>query len=109
MEKARILESLIKEKGYNLRSFAEKCNMPYTTLYGIMKRGVGKAGVDNIITICENLNITVDELETMARGSNKEKYQPTYEDMQDLIARNGRKLSPEEKMRLIKMLTELEE
>ena len=32
MDKARILEQLIKEQGYNLKSFAAKCGMPYTTL-----------------------------------------------------------------------------
>ena len=42
MEKAKILEQLIKEKGYNLKSFAFKCDIPYTTLYGIIKNGVGK-------------------------------------------------------------------
>ena len=33
MEKAKILEALIKERGYNLKSFAAKCGIPYTTLY----------------------------------------------------------------------------
>ena len=42
MDKARILEQLIKEQGYNLKSFAAKCGMPYTTLYGIIKNGVGR-------------------------------------------------------------------
>lgn len=107
MEKAKILEALIKENGYNLKSFAAKCGIPYTTLYGIIKNGVGRASVDNIIIICEHLGITVNDLNDMANGSAKEKYQPTYEDMQQLIARNGKNLTTEEKMELIKLLSEL--
>ena len=49
MEKAKFLETLIKERGYNLKSFAAECGIPYTTLYGIIKNGVGKAGVVNSI------------------------------------------------------------
>ncbi len=33
--------------------------------------------------------------------------EPSYEDVEKLIARNGKKMSTEEKMKLIKMLTEL--
>lgn len=107
MEKAKILESLIKEHGYNLKSFSEKCKIPYTTVYGIIKNGVGRASVDNIIIICENLDITIEDLNAMAKGTPREKFEPTYEEMQQLIARNGKKLSTEEKMHLIKMLSEL--
>jgi len=107
MEKAKILEALIKERGYNLKSFATKCGIPYTTLYGIIKNGVGRASVDNIIIICEHLGITVNDLNDMANGSSREKYQPTYEDTKKLIARNGRNFTTEEKMELIKLLSEL--
>lgn len=108
MEKARILEHLIKEQGYNLKSFAAKCAIPYTTLYGIIKNGVGKASVDNIIIICKNLGITVESLEDMAKGGSQNQYEPSYDDMEQLIARNGNKLSTKEKMKLIKLLSELE-
>lgn len=106
MEKAKILERLIKEQGYSLKAFAEKCNIPYTTLYGIMKNGVGRASVDNIIIICRNLGIKIEELEAMAKDKTDE-YGSSYEDMHQLIARNGKKLTTEEKMELIKLLSEL--
>jgi predicted transcriptional regulator len=104
MEKAKILERLIKEQGYNLKSFAEKCGIPYTTLYGIIKNGVGRATMDNILIICKNLGIKVEELEEMAEGLEKESYEPTYEDIQSLIARNGKKLTLEQKQDIIKTL-----
>jgi len=105
MEKAKILEKLIKEQGYNLKTFAEKCGIPYTTLYGIIKNGVGRASIDNVLIICKNLGIKVEDLEAMANGL--EEAEPTYDELQYLIARNGKKLTVEEKMKLIKLLSEL--
>ncbi len=108
MEMAKILESLIREKGYSLKSFASKCGIPYTTLYGIIKNGVGKASVNNIIVICRNLGIKIEELEEMAGKSIPQEEPPAYEQMELLIARNGKKLSPEERIHLIKLLSENE-
>lgn len=110
MEKAKFLEALIKEQGYNLKSFAAACGIPYTTLYGIIKNGVGKAGVDNILIICRQLGITVEELEEQTaenQSGKKMAEEPNFYDMESLIARNGRKLSSEEKLRLIQLLSEL--
>jgi predicted transcriptional regulator len=104
MEKAKILERLIKEQGYNLKAFAEKCGIPYTTLYGIIKNGVGRASMDNILIICKCLGIKVEELEEMAAGAPKENYEPTYEDIKILVARNGKHLTPEQKQEIIKTL-----
>lgn len=108
MEKAKILEMLIRQQGYNPKSFAAKCNMPYTTLYNILKKGVGRASVDNIITICHNLGITVDQLEEMATGEIREVKEPSFEDVEKLVARNGKAMTTEQKMRLIKLLSEIE-
>lgn len=105
MEKAKILERLIKEQGYSLKAFAVKCNIPYTTLYGIMKNGVGRASVDNIIIICKNLGIKIEELQAMA-GDDDEEFGTSFEDMHQLIARNGKNLTTEERMELIKLLSE---
>lgn len=106
MEKAKILEQLIKSQGYSLKAFAEKCGIPYTTLYGIMKNGVGRASVDNVIQICKTLGITVEELESMA-GGEVSAHEPSYEDVEQLIAHNGKDFSTEQKMRLIKLLSEI--
>ena len=103
MEKAKILEKLIKESGYSIRAFAQKCGIPESTLYTILKNGVGRATMDNILIICKNLGIKVEELEEMAEGLEKQ-YEPTYEDIQSLIARNGKKLTLEQKQDIIKTL-----
>ena len=107
MEKAKILEQLIKKQGYSLKAFAEKCGIPYTTLYGIMKNGVGRASVDNVIQICKHLGIKIEELESMANGESSVE-EPTYEAIEQLIARNGKEYTTEQKMRLIKLLSEID-
>lgn len=107
MEKARILERLIKERGYSIRSFAKKCDIPESTLYTILKKGVGRASVDNIIIICKNLGIKIEELENMVKGETPIP-EPSYEDVEQLIARGNKGFSTEQKMRLIKLLSELD-
>lgn len=106
MEKAKILQELIKEQGYSLKAFAAKCNIPYTTLYGIMKNGVGRASVDNVIQICQTLGIKIEDLERMASGE-KIETAPSYDDVERLVARNGKNMSKEQKLRLIQLLSEL--
>ncbi|HHY42538.1 MAG TPA: helix-turn-helix transcriptional regulator [Thermoanaerobacterales bacterium] len=75
MKRAEIVKKLIKETGLSLKAFAEKANIPYTTLYSILERGVGNASVDNVIKICRALNISVDELQDMA-NDDKPKTKP---------------------------------
>lgn len=104
MNKAKVLEQLIKERGYSIRQFAQKCGIPESTLYTMLKNGVGKASVNTVITVCKNLGITVEQLEEMAEGENNTVYEPTYEDIQSLIARNGKKLTLEQKQDIIRTL-----
>lgn len=104
MDKARVLEKLINETGYSKRAFAEKCGLSESTLYSILKRGVGGASVNTVMIICKELGITVEELDEMARGESKSPYEPTYEDIQCLIARNGKRLTLQQKQDIIKTL-----
>ena len=104
MEKAKVLERLIKESGMSVRAFAEKCGLPESTVYTILKKGAGKANVNNVISMCKILGITVEELDEMSKGETKVIYEPTYEDIQSLIARNGKKLTLEQKQDIIRTL-----
>jgi lambda repressor-like predicted transcriptional regulator len=104
MKKAKILETLIKDTGLSMKSFSQKCGIPYTTLYTILKNGVGRASLDNIVIICKNLGIHIEDLEAMASGEEKVSYEPSYEDLQSLIARNGKNLTIEQKQEIIKSL-----
>ncbi len=82
MDRNELIIKLIKEAGYSsVKAFAEKCGMPYTTLHSMLKRGIGNASIDNVILICKNLGITVEQLEkaelfdspTYAIGENGER------------------------------------
>ena len=59
------LKELILKEYKSIREFASIAELPYTTVDSILKRGVEKANVINIIKICEVLDIDVD---TLAKG-----------------------------------------
>lgn len=60
MKREQYLKEKILEEG-NIKDFATKINMPYTTLLSILKN-VGGASIDNIFKICRGLNITAEIL-----------------------------------------------
>ena len=67
MKREEIISKLIDEKFKSKRQFAEFINIPPTTLQSILKRGIGKASIDNVISICKGLGISIDDLERMAQ------------------------------------------
>lgn len=69
MDKSSILKKLILDTGRSMRQFSIDANLPYTTLMSILKRGVGRASVDNVLLICKELNITIDDLEKLSLNS----------------------------------------
>lgn len=71
MERTKVIRRLIKDTGLSLKAFAEKANVPYTTLYSILERGVGNASVDNVIKICRALGITIEELDMLFEDESK--------------------------------------
>lgn len=70
MEREEIIRRLIKEKGMSLKAFAASADIPYTTLHSMLDRGIGKAAVDNVIKVCKELGISIEELEEMSNDIN---------------------------------------
>lgn len=68
MKKAVLIKQMIEETGMSLKTFATKANLPYTTLYSMLERGVGNASVNNAIKICKTLNISVEQLDDISNG-----------------------------------------
>lgn len=66
MKREDFLKQKIKESGYNLKDFATKIDMPYTTLLSIVNKSVGGAALDNIIKICHGLGINIEMLNPYA-------------------------------------------
>ena len=56
------LKSMIIEKYGSMTKFSSVIGIPNPTLASIMSRGITKASISNIIKICQELNISADEL-----------------------------------------------
>ena len=56
------IKSLIISRYGSLSSFCERINLPYSTVDSILKRGIAKANVLNVIKICNELGLSVDSL-----------------------------------------------
>ena len=56
------LKELILDNYGSLAEFCKKIDLPWTTLDSILKRGVDKANIKNIIKITSELNIDVESL-----------------------------------------------
>lgn len=57
------LKNEILKNYKSIRAFTLKIEIPYTTLDGILKHGITRAGVSTMIKICNELNISIEALE----------------------------------------------
>lgn len=62
MTKEAYIRELILQRCATVKDFAASIEMPYTTLLGMLKNGLGGAAVDNVIRVCRALDLTVEEL-----------------------------------------------
>lgn len=81
------LKEYILTQYKSLREFATFADIPYTTVFGILKRGVHNASIGNIIRICQTLNIDADELakDKIVPLSAPKEHQPVKVEINDLI------------------------
>lgn len=56
------IKDLILNRYGSLNYFCNKIKLPYSTVDTILKRGIGKANVINVIKICNELGLSVDSL-----------------------------------------------
>ena len=56
------IKDIIIDKYGSVKRFANKIDVPYTTIDTILKRGMLNSNALNVIKICKELNIDVDEL-----------------------------------------------
>ena len=69
MTREEFLKMLIKQKGYTIKSFADKIGIPYTSLLSMLNGSIGGAAVESVIKICEELDISVESLKNEEIGS----------------------------------------
>lgn len=56
------LKQFIELKYKNLREFSMQCNIPYTTVYTILIRGIKNSSLTSILKVCAALRISADAL-----------------------------------------------
>ena len=91
MERAEILRKLMTEKNMKVSDIVRITGIPYSTIKSMLENGIEKTSYVNVCKVCEALGITTDDLEEMVNGIDKKTIEPTYEDVEELVARNGKK------------------
>lgn len=56
------LRALIVKRYGSVNKFAQECGVSQSTLFTALSRGITKANIQTIITICRKLNISTDDL-----------------------------------------------
>lgn len=56
------IKYLILAKCGSVKEFAKEIELPYTTVSGILKRGILNSNAENILKICDKLNVDVGSL-----------------------------------------------
>lgn len=62
MNREDFLRSLMISKYGSVKEFSRIVGIKYTTIMTMLKNGIGNAGVDNVIAICEKLGISPENL-----------------------------------------------
>lgn len=108
MERAKILRRIMADKNLKVADIVRTTGIPYSTIKSMLENGIEKTSYVNVCKVCNALGINTDDLEKMANDASERNTEPSYEDVENLVARNGKKMTTEQKMRLIKLLSEIE-
>ena len=99
------IAELKKKKGLTNEELSTLSGVPKGTIDKILSGVTKDPKLETLKAIARVLECSLDDF--IDSSDKASKPEPTYEDLQYLIARNGKSLSTEEKMKLIKMLSEL--
>ena len=93
-----------KKLGMTSEELSEKSGVPLGTLNKILSGATKDPKLETLKSIAHVLGLTLDDFDDKAK---KVVPEPTYADVERLVARNGKQMSVEQKMRLIKLLSEI--
>lgn len=96
-----------KRMGITTQELSERSGVPKGTLDKILSGVTKDPKLETLKSIARVLGCSLDDFDD-DDAPNKISNTPPYEQMELLIARNGKKLSTEERMHLIKLLSENE-
>lgn len=97
-----------KRLGITTEELSSKSGVPIGTLNKILSGDTKDPKLGTLKAISRVLGLTLDDFDDYEFNEKKENSESTYEHIEDLIARNGKELSTEKRMRLIKLLSEIE-
>lgn len=101
MTREDYIKALIKSHGYTLKDFAKTIHMPYTTLLSILNGSIGGAAMDNVLKICQKLDIRIEELNALSLNAEPEQEgTPSANDVDERLLELIRALPPEKKTAL---------
>lgn len=94
-----------KKLGITSEELSTRSGVPLGTLNKILSGDTKDPKLGTLKAISRVLGCTLDDFDDVADSKT---FEPSYEDVESLIARNGKVFSTEEKMKLIKLLSELD-
>lgn len=105
-----VLNDRIKEmrirRGLTLAYVAERLGVREATMQRYESGEIKNIKHDTIVKLASILNCTPSYLMGWEDFNPNE---PTYDDVERLVARNGKKMSKEQKLRLIQLLSEIDD
>lgn len=99
------IEEYKRRLGMTTAALAEKSGIPKGTLDKILSGVTKDPKLETLKAIARVLGCTLDDFDDVPHIKT---IAPSYEDVEQLIARNGKDFSTEQKMRLIKLLSEID-
>ena len=91
-----------KALGMTNEELSNRSGVPKGTVDKILSGITKDPKLETLKALAKVLGLTLDDFDDTPRPD------PTYEDMKQLIARNGKQMTTEQKMHLIKMLSDLQ-
>lgn len=95
------IAELKKKLGITTEELSKRSGVPIGTLNKLLNGSTKDPKLETLKALARVLGCSLDDFDDC---DNKYQYEPTYEDMQSLIARNGKKLTLEQKQEIIKTL-----
>lgn len=99
------IEEYKRRLGMTTAELAEKSGVPKGTLDKILSGVTKDPKLETLKAIARVLGCTLDDFDDQPR---KRTIEPSYEAVEQLIARNGKEYTTEQKMKLIKLLSEID-
>ena len=103
----KVFKSLRQERGYSQAYLSDVLDISRSAI-SMYENGNREPDFETLEKIADFFQVDADYLlghtKVSAIPAEKQTYEPTYEDIQSLIARNGKKLTVEQKQDIIRIL-----